>query len=272
MFCYYVGLVAVEDLQLRLNKHFSQDVEACTYTAINKPLGVELLWPARHSAAEGYLFLYVLSKFSNEKDVLQHVRLGGFVQTSTKALSTENYNGLQRQFRMVKNLCLDCGLAGHKANSSECPVKRRGASSPVSPVLPLSSTSAPSSALAVSTPRRADPVAPAPSTDDDFEAWLAKRRRLPLSANAGGWIPLKNLLVALSESPQNPARSVTTASDSPAKLWKLGERAKVPKENTDCKKAFASTRSPWLVRKHFLKRVVQERYASFLRRRGSICY
>ena len=268
LFCYYVGLVSVEDLQLRMHKHFSQDIEACKYTSMNKPLGVELLWPARHRAAEGYLFFFVLNKFPNEKDVLQHVRLGGFVQTSTKPLSTESCNGLQRQYRMVKNLYLDCGLPGHKANSGECPVTRRSASSSVSPVLPLASTFIPSPALAIATPRRADPVAPAPSTDDDFEAWFAKRRRLPLSVDAGGWLSFKYVLIALGESPQNPARLVTRSSDSPAKLWKLGERGKVPKENTDWKKASASTRSPWLVRKDFLKRVVQERYPSVLRKRG----
>ena len=211
---------------------------------------------------------FVLNKFPNEKDVLQHVRLGGFVQTSTKPLSTESCNGLQRKYRMVKNLYLDCGLPGHNANSGECPVTRRSASSSVSPVLPLSSTSTPSPALAISTPRRADPVAPAPSTDDDFEAWFAKRRRLPLSVDAGGWLSFKNVLIALGESPQNPARLVTRSSDSPAKLWKLGERGKVPKENTDWKRASASTISPWLVRKDFLKRVVQERYPSVLRKRG----
>ena len=262
-FCYYVGLATVEELQQRMDKHFARDVEACKYTAVHKPLGVELLWPARHRAAEGYLFQYVLSKFRNEKDVLHHVRLGGFVQTSTKPLSTENYNGLARQYRMVRNLCLDCGLSGHKANSGECKLSRRSASSPVNVVLPLAPTFAPS-------PPRAEPAPRAPSADNDFEEWLAKRRRLPLSPDAQGWISLKSVLVALGESPQNPMRFVSSDSDSPAKLWKLGQR-KVPKQNTDWKKASASTRSPLLVRKDFLKQVVQERYPALLRKRGQIC-
>ena len=63
LFCYYVGLVPEEELHSRMQKHFAQDVNACKYTSVNKPVGVELFWPARRRAAEGYLFLYVLSKF-----------------------------------------------------------------------------------------------------------------------------------------------------------------------------------------------------------------
>ena len=52
----------------------------------------------------------------------------------------------------------------------------------------------------------AEPVVPAANTDCGFEAWHGKRRQLPLRADEEGWNPLKNVLVALGESPQNPAR------------------------------------------------------------------
>ena len=266
LYCYYVGLVPEEDLHERMEKHFAQDVVTSKFTAVNKPLGVELLWPAAHRAAEGYLFLYVLNKFHYEDDVLKHVRLGGFVQTATKPLSAENYNSLQRQFRMVKTLCLDCGLSSHKAGADECEFSKRRRRIPEAPLLPLS-VSAPSPA-AVSPPEitATPPVVRAASTDCGFEAWFEKRRPVPLQADEEGWIPLKNALLALGESPQNPARFVTADSDSPAKLWKLGR--KVPKFNTDWKRASPAARAPWFVRKEFLKRVILERYPSKLRPRG----
>ena len=99
-----MGLVPEEELHERMHKHSSQDVVACKYTSVNKPLGVELLWPAIHRAAEGYLFLYVFSKFRCEEDVLRHVRVGKFVQTATKTLSVEIYNSLQRKCAGIRHI------------------------------------------------------------------------------------------------------------------------------------------------------------------------
>ena len=270
-FCYYVGLVPEEELHERMHKHSSQDVVACKYTSVNKPLGLELLWPATHRAAEGYLFLYVWSKFRCEKDVLRHVRLGGFVQTATKPLSVGNCNSLQRQFRMVKDLCLVCGLSGHKAGEEQCKLAMNRRSTVAPPALPSvlpESVSVPLPAVARSPHTGAEAVASTANDDSGFDAWLGKRRRLPLVPDDGGWLPLKSVLVALGESPQNPARFVTEDGDSPAKLWKLGRRGRVPKVDTDWKRASASARSPWYVRKAFPKKVVQERYPAQLRARG----
>ena len=87
-------------------------VTASAYTDVNKPVGVELAWPARNSAAEAYLFAFVSSKFHAEEDVLTHVRIGGYVQNAPKPLSAVAYQNLQEQFRTVKDKCLNCGLPG----------------------------------------------------------------------------------------------------------------------------------------------------------------
>ena len=98
-------------------------VTASAYTDVNKPVGVELLWPARNPAAEAYVFAFVLNKFQTEEDALTHVRLGGYVQTVPKPLSAFAYQSLQKQFRMVKDRCLNCGLPGHKAGWEHCKAK-----------------------------------------------------------------------------------------------------------------------------------------------------
>ena len=188
-----MSLVPDEELHERMYKHSSQDIVACKYISVNKPLGVDLLWPATHRAAEGYLFLYVLNKFRCEEDVLRHVRLGGFVQTATKPVSVENHNSLQRQFRMVKHLCLVCGLSGHKAGEEQCKLStnRRSAVAPpvLPPVLP-ESVSAPLPAVARPSHTGAEAVASTADGDSGFDAWLSKRRRLPLVPDDGGWLPL----------------------------------------------------------------------------------
>ena len=118
-FAYYVGFIDAVGLVEHLSKYFNFHADSARYTEVNEPLGVELLWPAKLRAAEGYLFMFVLGKLEEEA-VTRHGRLGGWTQTDVKPLPVAVQNALQRDWRMVKDRCLDCGQPGHFAGSRLC--------------------------------------------------------------------------------------------------------------------------------------------------------
>jgi len=84
-FAYYVGVIDKDGLQGHLEQYFTCRPDSARYTRVNKPLGVELLWPVQSRAAEAYLFAFLLGKLDADA-VLRHVRLGGRTQTNVPPL------------------------------------------------------------------------------------------------------------------------------------------------------------------------------------------
>ena len=279
-FAFYVGIIDKDGVREHLEKYFYCLPESARFTRANKPLGVELLWPAQFRAAEAYLFAFVLGKLS-EDAVLQHGRLGGWTQTHVAPLPVATFNSLQRDWRMVHDRCLDCGLAGHFAGSRLCVLAQQGAKSKAAPSSSSSSAAsapplakpasvavpakaialAPAANVAEPAPApKAVPLAPADDLDGMVDNWITRKGL----CDNDGWIPMKAVLKALEEPWKNPRRYLQADSDVPTKVWTLG--GNVPTEDTDFKQG-ATTRGglgPLLVRTTFLKNVVKARYRSKL--------
>lgn len=277
-FAYYVGVIDKYGLLDRLQKHFGCHADSARFTKVNKPLGLELLWPVRSRAAEAYLFMFVLGKL-DEVAVLRHGRLGGWTQTHVAPLPVAAFNSLQRDWRMVNDRCLECGLSGHKAGSALCgqaqeaakaKASSRSSSSsmakasqlPLALPVPVVKCAAPphAKASAPAPAAKAKAVAPIPADDLDtrFDKWLTKKRL----RDDDGWISLKCVLIALGEPWKNPRRYLEPHSDATSKIWTLGRQKRPPKLNQDYKRADSAHggRKPFVARKSFLKKVVIERF------------
>ena len=189
---------------------------------------------------------------------------------------------------MVNDRCLDCGRVGHFAGSAACAKSQRAAclssssasvvslpKAPVAKCLAVASGNASTLVVAAaakfSAPALAKPKAVASSATvsaavDDVEArfgsWLSRKRL----RDDNGWIPLKPVLIALGEPWKNPGRYLEVTSDSPSKLWTLGKQKRTPRMNEDYKRAVSGHggNKPYVVRKTFLKRVMNERYKAIL--------
>ena len=284
-FAYYVGSIDKEYLQDRLQKHCSGHADGARFTKENKPLGLELLWPARSRAAEAYLFNVLLGKLG-EDAVLRHGRLGGWTQTHVAPFPVANFNWLQREWRMVNDRCLDCGALGHFSGSILCTKIPGGAregggegqkaiakasNSPIdcasAPSLPIDASARLSTpvvereaavANVVAGTGKAKAAAP-DDLDERFEKWLTRKK---LHVDDNNWIPLKSVLLALNEPWKNPSRYVDPSSDAPSKLWTMGPQKRRPRKTMDYR--FANNphggHKQLVVKKAFLKTVVAERY------------
>lgn len=296
-FAYYVGFIDAAGLGEHLRKYFNRHADSARYTKVNEPLGVELLWPAKLRAAEGYLFMFVLGKLE-EDAVARHGRLGGWTQTCVKPLPVAVQNALQRDWRMVNDRCLDCGQPGHFAGSHLCqhiaitskslaaaslapamqpssaqprvaavapapmPSEPRAEAAPAQPKHPVAIVAAvpkPSEPKAGAAPGHAN-AGPSQADADLFDAWFAAERPTRLTSDADNWVPLKNVLRALGESVQNPSRFVDAGSDSPAKLWRLGPGRRAPTRGRDWTAVGIRGGNQLVVKKKFLKTVMLERY------------
>ena len=272
---YYVGFALKGDLLDRLCKHFDQHEDSAAFTKTNKPLGVEFLWPARNRAAEAYLFYFLAEKFDKEDSVLKHVLVGGWTQTAAKPLGATDYNRVQREYRMLKGRCLECGRAGHLAR--RCPTLLAKASAAKSssdallgaragvaaakpkaalPVLHVVKAAAAPLAKASAVPKSA-PAAVAVDWEQRAEAWLVRKR---LVFDSSGWTLFKQVLISLELPWKNPIRYLKAESDVPKLLWKLGRRQ--PRDGSDFKRGSAKRggNGPFYVRRAFLKHVLVERY------------
>lgn len=276
-FAYYVGFIDKDGLQEHLEKYFTRRPDSARFTRVNEPLGVELLWPVQSRAAEAYLFAFLLGKL-DEDAALRHVRLGGWTQTNVAPLPVAAFNSLQREWRMVHDRCLDCGLAGHFAGSSLCVQAQQGVKAKAAPSSSSSSAaSVPSLPMPLPVAVAAKAIAPAPAAnavepapapkavppapvedlDGQFDSWITSKGLI----DSDGWISLNAVLKALGEAWKSPRRYVLANSDCPAKLWTLGVDRRAPTQDTDFKQE-ATTRGgygPFVVRKTFLKDVMLER-------------
>ena len=273
---YYVGIAFLDELFDRLCKHFDQHDDSAVFTKQNKPQGVEFLWPARNRSAEAYLYYFLLEKYNKEEDVLRHVLVGGWTQTGAKPLGASDYNRLQREYRMVKGRCLECGRGGHYAR--HCPnvlVKTSAAKSssgadedlravaaapkPKAAKIALPVIDAGAAPL-VATPSepKAAPRAVAVDWEQRAEAWLESKQDLVF--DNGGWTAFKPVLRALNLPWKNPNRYLQAESDSPQSIWILGRRQ--PQTGRDFKRGNKKHggNSPFFVRRAFLKRVLVARY------------
>ena len=220
-FCYYVGVVAKDELADRFGRHASGS-GAC-FTRENVPEGLVFLWPAAHRALEAYLFAFLLEKLP-EEGVLRHVRLGGWTQTlSRRPLPHASHTRLELEWRMVNDRCLTCGQLSHYAR--DCRLEAQPASAERAAV-PDPKAVAPPNAVTSKAALTVQPPAPVVSDDALFDHWWSTKN---LVASADGWVPLRAALPALGESRGNPNRFVEAGSDCPGKRWLLQPGNRVPK-------------------------------------------
>ena len=265
---YYVGFALLKEVLDRLGKHFDHHDESPAFTKQNKPQGVEFLWPVRNRSAEGYVFSFLLEKFNKEDDVLRHVLVGGWTQTSAKPLGASDCNRLQREHRMVKDRCLECGMAGHFARRCPKLLAKASAAKPSSgaavaaPMAKAARLSLPvvKASPSVRTPSQAKAAPPAVAVDWEqrAETWLDRKQELAF--DNGGWTAFKAVLISLELPWKNPNRYLEAETDVCGKLWKLGR--KQPKDGSDFKRGNSKHggKGPFLIRRAFLKSVLVERY------------
>lgn len=285
-FVYYVGIIPASEIVDRIQKHKTGN--GARFTRANVPVAVELRWPALRRAAEAYIYAYLLELLPAGA-VCLHGRLGGWTQCHPKPLPVVIQSEVQRQWRMVRDRSLECGEEGHFCRTPACRLSDQSSqpqSSQGQSTVALASTSASYSGAHQTATSSAQqlPLAPtrsaligiapepnpslvvrsagdhvAPDWDALFETWFGAARPQPLETDWEGWVALTSVLKALGEGQKNPRRYLEQ-SDCPAKIWKLGPRGRMPRENLDWKTKAAPGNKKLLVRKTFLKDVLVRYY------------
>jgi len=115
-FTWYVGRSPRCKLALRMKQHFAGS--ATDYTAQNKPLLVEALYPAARRSTEAYVFFSMMEALPVA--AMEYGRLGGWTQTRPKP-SQLCLMLLKEQKRMLSDSCLACGSNRHFAKDKACP-------------------------------------------------------------------------------------------------------------------------------------------------------
>ena len=99
---YYVGIAHRSEVGKRIVQHFN--AKGAFYTKANPPQDIHLIWPAAHTAVEGFVFLALLAGLP--KDSVR--RLGGWTQTSTSPSPLSSLV-FEQERRAMRSLCFNCG-------------------------------------------------------------------------------------------------------------------------------------------------------------------
>lgn len=127
-FFYYVGFHSWAYLAKRVEVQFKGGKNQSHYCKINKPISVELVWPACSRAAEAYIFYALLEKQSigwERRGAQKLCPVGGFTQNDSvlSPLASLVYEQARRQLKSFS--CYNCG-GSHTAK--ECKKPKRGLS------------------------------------------------------------------------------------------------------------------------------------------------
>ena len=117
-FTWYVGRVPRCRLARRMKEH--SNGTATDYTAKNRPLVLEALYPAARRSVEAYVFFSMMEKLPIA--AISSGRLGGWTQTRVTPSQTCALL-LKEQKRMLSDCCLACGSSSHFAKDAVCPKK-----------------------------------------------------------------------------------------------------------------------------------------------------
>ena len=115
-FTWYVGRVPRLKLAVRMKQHMAGS--GADYTATNKPLLVEALYPAACRSVEAYAFFAMMERLP--ANAIDYGRLGGWTQTRPSPSATCKLL-LREQKRMLSDSCLACGSSNHKVKDRCCP-------------------------------------------------------------------------------------------------------------------------------------------------------
>jgi predicted GIY-YIG superfamily endonuclease len=107
-FTWYVGRSSRPKLARRMRQHASGS--AADFTAKNKPIYLEGLYPAARESVEAYAFFSMMDTLP--VNALASGRLGGWTQTRPRP-SLLCVLLLQEQKRMLSDSCLACGSSDH---------------------------------------------------------------------------------------------------------------------------------------------------------------
>ena len=288
-FCHYVGVVPREDLVQRLRDHNLGT--ACRYTRECSPLYLVYLMPLPTSAAEAYVFAQMMLELPLA--AVLSGRLGGYLQLRTpNFLPQEEALHLQREWRMLRNLCLVCGASDHKASFHdgaaevvalaeqrvECAVREnldtRGerfldglavASKAPAEDVP-SNASAPAASPAAVRFRFRRKTCTHLSLDELYDRWFAEQ---DFQQDRLGWLLMSTVLPKLepNASDSNKRRYLELHTDSPHRCWVI--QGQVPRRRQDWKKdagrhGGGQGDGVFKLRQPFLKRVVLDRYPHIL--------
>ena len=118
-FVFYVGISTQHRIGERLREEFELENTCADFLRHHQPLQLELVWPVENKAAEAFVFYSMLE--ARAASAVGSGRLGGWTQTQacprgfTKA-------ALERDWRMMKGMCLACGQDKPKRHSAkDCP-------------------------------------------------------------------------------------------------------------------------------------------------------
>ena len=125
-FFYYVGFHSWAYMAKRIEVQFKGGKSQSHYCKINKPISVELVWPACSRAAEAYMFYALLEKQSagwERQGIKKLCPVGGFTQNDSilSPLASLVYEQARRQLKSY--CCYNCG-GSHTA--AECTKPKRG--------------------------------------------------------------------------------------------------------------------------------------------------
>ena len=118
-FTWYVGRAKRSKLATRMKKHLAG--AASDFTAENKPLFLEALYPAPLRSVEAYAYFAMMDKLSVH--AITAGRLGGWTQTRPKPSQLCSLL-LREQKRMVSDTCMACGSSEHFAGDIICPRRK----------------------------------------------------------------------------------------------------------------------------------------------------
>ena len=123
---YYVGLHAWATLPQRVGVQFDGGRNQSHYCKTNKPISVELVWPACSRAVEAYMFYALLAKQDagwERRGAKRLCPVGGFTQNDSvlSPLASVVYEQARRQLKSF--CCYNCG-GSHTAR--ECKKPKRG--------------------------------------------------------------------------------------------------------------------------------------------------
>ena len=276
---YYVGIIKTGDLVARLVAHFQK--EGAAFTDEHDAKGIVFLYPAASLAVESFVYHALMTVLPVAAFTCG--RIGGWTQTAPKS-SFRRFKHilepeLEREWRMVNSLCLECG-GSCKATKCKNMVASVGVPVTLAAAEPSASSSASTSRLVMPVPvvakapphaqvRQSAPAAASPlpgmSDDEIFDKWYEKWSLSLVETN--GWVPMSKALPALRENNGNAVRFLTGGESSKStKVWKVGPRGTLPKSGTDWTKMKSAAGGgggdgrAYHVKKAFLKRAVLERY------------